>query len=419
MKRLQIMFAALIIPAGHPDIEIKNFNLVESRLMNRSMEIQAQNAQLFQEERIGLLHKILAKIWSTQGSIYEVQAEVAALDTLKQDFRTEGVTTIATPDSYRLETSNVTYEAESKTLHGTENVRLAPLTGTQMHGAQNFKLQGKGLYVDLSQDLFRIEKSVQAEQKINAGISLKITSKSFEFDSIAEQAHFIDDVSVIHPQYKLKGKILDLIFAHATAATEAPKTKNKAKASATRATDDAVPQEAKTLKEMYLKASSDPSSNAKVQASIGTTTFNSKGFRILFASDGTPSGSEATGAAEATLDNGIILRAEKLYSFVEDDIQKIRMEENVEIITPDRKAHCQQALFTPSTGDFMLEKIASLSDADQTIQGERIYFSTQNNTLRVEKASGKINRQKVQLSTTPDATPAEPENPATKQAPKP
>lgn len=382
MKRLQVLFAALIIPAGRPDIEIKNFNLVESHLATRSMELQAGSAQLFQEERIGLLHKILAKIWSTQGSIYEIQAEIAAIDTLKQSFRTEGVTTISTPDSYSLETSNVSYDAETKTMSGSQDVRLAPLTGAQMQGGQNFKLQGKGLFVDLGRDLFRIEKSVRSEQKIDPKISLKITSKSFEFDSAAERARFINDVVVTHPQYRLKGKILDLLFAQKSES------------------DSATP---KMLREMFLQASADPKSSAKVQASIDTTTFLSKGFRILFGPDGTPTGSEAIGAAEAKLESGIILRAERLYSFVEDDIQKIRMEENVEIITPTRRAHCQQALFTPSTGDFVLEKIASLSDEEQTIRGERIYFSTKNNTLRVEKASGKINREKVQLSTSPQS----------------
>jgi lipopolysaccharide export system protein LptA len=381
MKRLQVLFAALIIPAGRPDIEIKNFNLVESHLATRSMELQAGSAQLFQEERIGLLHKILAKIWSTQGSIYEIQAEIAAIDTLKQSFRTEGVTTISTPDSYSLETSNVSYDAETKTMSGSQDVRLAPLTGAQMQGGQNFKLQGKGLFVDLGRDLFRIEKSVRSEQKIDPKISLKITSKSFEFDSAAERARFINDVVVTHPQYRLKGKILDLLFAQKSES------------------DSATP---KMLREMFLQASADPKSSAKVQASLDTTTFLSKGFRILFGPDGTPTGSEAIGAAEAKLESGIILRAERLYSFVEDDIQKIRMEENVEIITPTRRAHCQQALFTPSTGDFVLEKIASLSDEEQTIRGERIYFSTKNNTLRVEKASGKINREKVQISTSPE-----------------
>jgi lipopolysaccharide export system protein LptA len=391
MKRLQALFAALIIPAGNPDIEIKNFNLVESRLMTRSMELQAQTAQLFQEERIGLLHKILSKIWSTQGSIYEVQADVAAIDTIKQDFRTEGKTTISTPDSYRLETRNVSYDATSKKMSGSEDVKLAPLSEGQISGAQDFRLQGKGLAVDLSKDIFRIEKAVRAEQKIDPKSSLKISSTSFEFDSVADRARFIDDVTVKHPQYNLKGRLLDLSFA-ASSALPAKTTHNDA---------DAVPKEAKSLREMHLKASNDPASNAKVQASIGSTSFTSKGFRMFFAPDGAPSGSEAVGAAEAKLDNGITLKAERLYSFVEDDVQKIRMEKNVEIVTPTRTANCQEALFTPSTGDFVLERIASLSDAEQTIRGERIYFSTQNNTLRVEKATGKINREKVRISTDP------------------
>jgi lipopolysaccharide export system protein LptA len=77
---------------------------------------------------------------------------------------------------------------------------------------------------------------------------------------------------------------------------------------------------------------------------------------------------------------------------MDEGVQKIRMEENVEIITSDRTATCGEAIYIPSSGDFILEKVASLSDAEQTIQGDKIYFSTQHNTLKVEKASGRISR---------------------------
>jgi hypothetical protein len=259
MKRLNTLFAALIIPSGVPDIEIKNFNLVESHLMARSLELHARKAQLYQKERTGLLHNILSKIWNTKGSIYELKAEIGAIDTVKQDMLTQGKTTIVTPDSYRLETSNVTYLADKKTLSGTDEVLLSPLvTRHDGSSSQGFHLKGMGLLVDLNKDIFRVLKSVRADQRVDPNTLLRITSQSFEFDILNSLARFVDNVQVTHPQYRLNGRLLDLRFG-------------------------ASNSEESTLQEMFLRASLDPTSKAKVRATIDATHFTSQGFRILFA----------------------------------------------------------------------------------------------------------------------------------------
>lgn len=363
-RGLGLFYAALIIPAGRPDIEIKNFNLVESQASVRTLEMQAQKAQLFQEERIGLLHQILSKVWSANGGIYEIRSKIAALDTAKQDFKTEGPTSIVTPDSYSLNTENISYNAEERTLTGVEPVELAPLSDDKIKGAQDFHLKGSGLTVLLKQDVFRIENDVKANQALPNNERLLIVSKKFEFDSLKNTGRFLTNVSVKHPQYTMFGQKLELNFKKDSEGTS-------------------------TLKEMFLQSGS-PSS--KVKAKIGETQFRSRGLRIHFDKESNVESSEAIGAAEADLENDVILKAERLFSFTEDGIQKIRMTGNVDIITPTRTAKCGEALYIPSTGDFILEKVASLKDADQVIEGEKIFFSTTHNKLRVEKASGSLGK---------------------------
>jgi hypothetical protein len=153
--------------------------------------------------------------------------------------------------------------------------------------------------------------------------------------------------------------------------------------------------EASTLKQMFLRSERDSS---KIKAKIGTTAFKSRGLKMNFDPQSNLESSEAIGAAEANLENGIILRAERLYSFTEDGLQKIRMTANVDIITPSRTAKCEEALFVPSTGEFILEKFASLKDNNQSIEGDRIYFSTTHNKLRVERASGSLGRDPLKTS---------------------
>jgi lipopolysaccharide export system protein LptA len=368
-KKPWLFYAALIIPSGTPDIEISGFNMVESLFTQRSMELRAKKAQLFTKERVGSLETIQAKVWSSQGNIYEIQAEQGALDTSDQNFRTEGETTITTPDSYKFQTQNVTYIADKKHLTGIEPVHLTPLAlNSQDIGLQKFSLKGVGLFVDMANDLFRIENNVRAQQVLSSEEKLDITSQKFEFNSIKNIARFFNNVQVKHPRYTMNGYLLDLFF------------------------NDREGSEELTLKEMYLRASSPQN---RVQTIIGTTQFRSHGFRILFDKDSEMERTEALGSAEADLGTGIFLRAEKLYSFVEDSVQKIRMEENVKITTPNRTAECGEAIYIPDTGDFILEKVASLSDEDQIIRGERILFSTQHNRLKVEKASGSLNRDSL------------------------
>lgn len=362
-----LFYAALIIPQGHPDIEINNFNLVESDSSIRSLEIQAQKAQMFQEEQIGLLHIVKAKVWSVQNSIYEIQSKIAAINTATQDFQTEGDTSIVTPDAYSLVSKNVFYSAKNKTLTSSENVSVEPISKEMIKDIQDFKLTGVGLSVFLKSDVFRVEKNVRASQNFDKNKKLEITSKKFEFDSLSNSGRFLTQVSVKHPEYVMSGDNLFLQF---------------------KKTADGQ----SWLNEMDLK-SANPKN--KVRAKINGTDFIANGLKLFFDKESNIESSEALGKAEALLEDGIILKADRLYSFTEKGIQKIKMTDDVYIQTSTRNATCGEALFIPSTGDFILEKVATLKEADQIIEGDKIFFSTAHNKLRVEKASGNLGKERL------------------------
>ncbi len=363
MKKHGLLFAALIIPTGQPDIEIINFAMVESTDSKRSLELNAKTARMYQDERLNLLNQVQGKVWGGSGAIYSIRADISIMDTDKQDFRTEGMTSISTPDAYLFETKNVLYTSSARTMTGKDKVILSPITKLKVAGEQFF-LDGEGLRMDLRKDQLTILENVTAKQDGKNSKKLRITSKSFEFDTLNSNGKFVGNVRVKHPDYNMQGYSLALNFSK----------KNE--------------NDQRSLQDMFLRRNK----ASKVKAQIDKTTFRSDGFRITFTDSGELDKSEAIGSAEASLEDGVSIKAEKLYSFIEDGVSKFRMEEKVEIKTIERVAKCEQAIYTPSTGEFILYDVASLSDGDQTIKGEEIIFSTKNDFLKVKKASGKIQK---------------------------
>ena len=366
MKKLLNLFAALIIPAGSPDIEISNFNLVESLGSKRSMELTAKTAKIYQNEQLSLLSSLRSKVWSTKGSLYNIKAKSSVLDSSTQDFRTDGQTSISTPDAYLFETQNIHYFAAKKLMTGEDKVVLSPIKKLSIAG-QQFFLKGTGLELNLETDKLRILENVTANQESSLDKKLNIKSQSFEFDTVTSNGNFVGKVKVDHPDYTMRGDSLELSFS--------AKGKNKQS----------------SLQEMFLKKNR----NGKINAKIGSTTFRSKGFKVTFKDDGELLNSEAIGSAEATLEGGISLKAEKLYSFTENGESKLRMEENVEITTTERIAKCGRAIFTPKSGQFILYDVTSLSDGKQSIKGKEIIFSTKDSYLKVKQASGNLQKSSI------------------------
>ncbi len=366
MKKHLPLLAALIIPSGHPDIEITNFAMVEATGAKRSMELNAKTAKIYQEERLTHLQSLQSKVWSGRGAIYSIKADSSVLDNLEQDFVTDGKTSISTPDAYIFETSNIKYTASKKMITGEDKVVLSPISKLSIAG-QKFYLEGVGLNMNLNNDKLSILDKVKAEQDNKSTKKLKITSKAFTFDTYNSNGVFSGNVDVRHPEYKMQGQTLSLNFRPSASG------------------------EQKTLQNMYLEQGK----KNKVKAIIGTTTFRSKGFRVTFLENGDLNKSEALGSAEATLEGGISIKAEKLYSFSEDGVSKFRMEKSVEIRTTERLAKCQEAIYTPSTGEFQLFDVASLSDGSQNLKGKEIIFSTKDSFLKVKKASGDIEKSKL------------------------
>lgn len=367
MKKIYSLFTALLLPTGTADIEIFSFDMVESHQSKRSLEITAQKADIFSEEQISVLSQINARMWSAQSQIYGIQADTALVHSQTQDFQTKGPSLINTPDGYLFETSDVKFDASKRVMTSDTPVSLSPLKSISVAG-RKFFLKGTGLELTLDKDLFRVLSDVFAEQEVSGADRLKIRSQSFDFHTPTSNIDFIGNVRVQHPEYNMRGQSLNLTFAPDS------------------------PEGSKNLQEMYLQRGK----SRQLTAVIGDTSFRSNGFRIYFDEEGSLEASEAVGAAEATMSDGVLLKAERLFSYTEEGVSRLRMEGTVEITTTDRKALCERAEFVPSTGLFELYRVSSLSDASgQNLQGEKITFSTKDSFIRVESATGKLPKNQL------------------------
>lgn len=367
MKKICGLYTALILPSGTADIEIFSFDMVESYQNKRSLEITAQKANVYSEEQISVLSQINARMWSAQSQIYGIKADSALVHSETQDFQTTGPSLINTPDGYLFKTSDVRFDAQTRTMLSDSPVTLSPLKSISVAG-RKFFLKGVGLELNLNKDTFKVLSEVEAEQEVSGPDRLKIESLVFHFHTPTSNIDFIGNVKVRHPDYNMRGQSLNLTFAPDS------------------------PEGTKNLQEMYLQRGA----TRQLTASIGETTFRSNGFRIFFDQEGTLEASEAVGAAEATMSDGVFIKAERLFSYTEEGVSKLRMEEKVEITTADRKALCEKAEFTPSTGLFELYNVSSLSDSGgQTLQGEKIVFSTKDSFIRVQRATGKMSKDQL------------------------
>ena len=365
MKNRLALFAALTIPSGPADISINNFNLVESIRTQRSLELIAKQAHIYREEERSLLEEIQGKIWSAQSAIYSLKANSAIVDTKSQNFITNGETQIGTPDQYLFETVNVSYLTQERILQSTEKVTLSPQKDLSI-GQSKFYLEGIGLKLSLEEDLFEIMSSVTAKE-LNTKNGMTIHSNSFRYNTLGSSIDFIGKANVNHPNYTMDGHALKIDFFESNS------------------------NGSQQLKQLFMTREK----SKQLRTKIDSTLFRSDGFKIMFKTDGSIEESRAIGAAEAVLEDGIVLKAETLTSRIDEGVSKIFLDEKVEIQTPKRSAFCESAVFTPETGEFTLFNVASLSEANQTISGEKIIFSTKDSYIQVEKAKGKLQKESL------------------------
>lgn len=373
-----MLFVALSIPTGRPTIEIRDFHMVESKGSNRSVELWANTARVFKTEDLMVFDQLSADIWpeasnreDAEARPYRVTGEIGVLKSETEDFGVEGDSTVQSPDSYKFLTKNIVFNSSEKILQTDQRVDGGP-TNT---GAEGFSISGNGLTIDTRQGWYRIHSSVKAVQKLDksSGGDLNIRSQTALIWPNQNNAVFEKSVFVDSKDLSLKGGKLDVEFSK---------------------TQEQSPMRIKNLN-LGPTQGSKLATEQKIQAQVSDLKIQSEGLKVNFDENGNWIDTEALGGAQAHTEDGVKMFAEKLKSRKRENITVVELFKKVRILTDTKDATCEQAEFVPSTGEATLNRIASVKTNDQLIEGEIIKFSTKNSEIRVEKASGVLDKKQL------------------------
>jgi LPS export ABC transporter protein LptC len=362
-----LLFIALAIPSGRPNVEIDGFHLVESQDDKRLVEIRADTASVFKVESLTSLKNIVANLYSDDdlGRInprpYRVEGQIGVLNSNTQDFTVYNSAKVVSPENYEFLARSVDYSASQKVLTSQELVNCIP-PSKEASGGMN--ISGIGLKIVLKQSTYDLLKNVRAEQKLANGGDLLITSHSSRISPKEQNAAFTKNVLVKTNDIEMRGEKLVINFEKSTGESN-PK-----------------------VNKMALTGDK----SKRITAKLPDLKIESQGLNVLFSPNGDLAESQAIGAAEGLTKDGIKLRSEELTSTKRDGQNVVLLKRKVEILTSNRTAHCEDAEFYPETGEVKLRRIASVRSGDQLIEGDVIRFNTKGSEIVVEKARGSMSR---------------------------
>ena len=371
IRREALLFVALVVPSGRPAIEIKGFKMVESRAEKRVMELRATIARVFKPENLMALDKLRANIWGQMKKPYQVSGLVGVIDSNSQDFQIHRASEVISPDGYIFKTENLLYSSSQRTLTTDDIVEAHPASQRK---DSSLKIVGRGLFINLNKGTYDIKKNVKAEQQLSKTNTLTIHSAQAVITPEQNEALFQRNVTVKSPTLELVGERLVIRFSGSA--------------------DPENPAGPSTPRKLLLDS---PHGREKreVRAKVGSLEIKSKGLMIDLASDGAVEKSEALGNAEGVTEDGVHLHADTLISEIYQNRQRILMKNNVHIVTDTRDATCQDAQYFPDTGEVVLEKVATVKNGTQLIEGDVIRYSTKGSEITVEKAKGQMDRHEV------------------------
>lgn len=373
----QLLFAvALAIPPGRPAIEINGFRMVEAKEAARQIELRARKARLYKPEEIMSLEQLEAQLWGKAKKPYILTGALGILDSASEDFKIFNATEVRTPDGYTFKTSNVKYNQNEHTLSTSDEVDAVP---SSTRSPLRFKISGLGLFINLNTRQYEILKNVKTEQKLGPKNSISIRSQNVLINPESNQATFKNAVTVKSPTMNMKGERLQINFSNAPSEDD----------------EGGGAEEALLHPELLILDSPRASGQQNIKATIGDLKIVSKGLKIHLASDGSVLQSEALGSVNGVTKDDVKLKAETLISDVYKGQQRIILKDNVEIITNDRLAHCEESQYFPDSGQIILEKVASVKTSEQLIEGEMITFSTRNSEIVVERAKGVLYKSPI------------------------
>ena len=365
MKRVSLrtfLFAALAVPLKRPSIEIVDFRMIESKtesaLTKRSLEINATSAQLYKPEEITTLQAPRAKFWGAQKRPFEIQGELGILNGDTQDLTIRGSAEVLSPDLYLFRTKDLDYDSHDRVFRGED-----PVEGFRKvaQAERNLRITGTGLRIYLNENIYEIPRNVIAQQMLSPGNPFTIRSRRSEIAPEKSIATFQSGVSVRAQKMDLRGEKLIVNLKEGRPSRLAMTAEN----------------------------------TGKIQATLSDLKIRSKGLQVALADNGDIDHSEALGDVESTSSDGTQLKAQKLTSGLHEGKQRLILEGDVTILTDNRVASCEYATYFPESGDIVLERVASVKGNGQSIEGERIRFSTKNAEIKVEGAKGEVVRKQL------------------------
>ena len=375
MRRESLLFVALALPIGRPDVEIRGFDMNESKGGVRSLEMLADTSELFKSAGLAGLKNLQIRLWTEYSTApYEISGKSGVLNTENQDFEIPAEAKVKSPDGYLFEAPDLFYLAAKRELSSDKEIKARSVT---KDAPSQLKMSGIGLNIKLNLGTYEIQKKVRAEQRTGPKNILYISSNSSVITPRTAHSEFFRNVSVRSADMELTGQYLKLIFTNAN--DKAPDGSSSSRP-----------------KQMILGNSSNyKNSQGTIEAVLAKLKIKSKGLVIDFGAEGNLKRTEAIGGATGEAADGVGLKAETLVSEPINGVDRILLKDNAQIVTGTRIGTCQQAEFYPDTGEIILEKIASVKNGNQVIRGERIRLSTRNSEIVVEKAEGTMEKSDI------------------------
>ncbi len=364
-----------MIPDRAPDVVIRGFHMVQSRLERRELDLRAKTAELFRPEEFYLLDLPRSTIRGHNDKSFEVDGARAFYSGATDILFVESDARVQTPEDFVFRTTAVEFDTKTKLVRGEDDVQVFQ----QVRGSEKslFDLRGKGLSIDITGGSYLILANAQAQKTLASGELMKITARQSNFDAPTNRLHFIDNVKVNAPKYKASGDRLILAFNETFKSGEKRLTKEAE-------TD-------RTISRLEFQ-----SKNESIAEMKDGTFFRARG--LIFKLDDSGEDveeSHAIGSATADLPSGAKLKAEELRSITRDGVSVILLSKTVEIRVDNKIATCERGEYFPDKGDFILEEVASLNDGTQTINGERILYSLKDDSVTVERATGTLDRKEM------------------------
>lgn len=135
------------------DMGLEGIHLTEVKGGKKQWEVKARSAQYFKDRSLAVLTGVEAIIFTKDGRTFSIKGDEAQLSTDTQDIELKGNVVATGSDGSRLTTDHLKYSREGGKI--STDARVVMTT-------PQFRLEGKGLVIDLENEKFYLLEGVQA-----------------------------------------------------------------------------------------------------------------------------------------------------------------------------------------------------------------------------------------------------------------